>query len=792
MVTARNFQELLARAFVYQQKAMKLEPYAAYIHNEMGNLYMLSKKYALADQHFNTARELAPTWAIPWSNKIRVGLATGNLKSALEAVQMADSLQHNLSYSYVNAGMVMEKHGDLLAAESYFLKGIQTNGRHFLPYERLGNIYIRTGDYEKADSFLTKATILKNGQFINMDNYVAGMAASEGPPQPPTKWIMCDMFRAVRAPASKPYMRLVNAFLLIDEKPDSAVQIMKNLALRPGDMPLLHHYLGKTLYSQQKWREAEPILLQAISSYKSDSALSAFIQQHLPAESEADTCLLVRLMDHQYNVLQDHYLLARTYEHLGQPDKALQRYEIIMTVENNNQKDQAAYRGIYARGKNPMFMGIRDYSKYGQDAIYDRYRKPRAMGGYIKIANIYEKSLNYLAAENVYLLQVQLNLEAGNTRATLGKAGPYKVSDNADVQYRIAARRLSEAATFAFYQRMLRLFPRDTEWQEKAGLFLYNRLSLVFRNVPAVQYELAYEILNKYAFPFNTFYEDGLAEWEQQIAITLPGTGETLTIRTPKYDPVSTSLDALRLAVRLSGDMEPKTNLLKAIADLNSWMGNREVAFEAYKELVRIQEPDSALRTRIINYCFAIHEPAFALGQLEALYKRGETTQAQNMQLADCYALSGSQDQAITILKNIKPADTAQQTQLSVLFAKASSLADRKAGTIDYLNSLPKPDTTHISQDSARVLIARRYYAVARLRAWQKQNNDAITVLNDALKNGFTSHYVLASDPAWNRLRRSRKWKALMSQYPVQPPEPTDGMGRTVVWYGTWEDMISN
>ncbi|MGB4843514.1 MAG: caspase family protein, partial [Ferruginibacter sp.] len=175
MAISPKQDSLLNAAFKHQYKALQLEPYAAYIHNELGNLYMYKKNYDSAEYHFNIAVALAPTWAIPWSNRIRMNLALNKIDKAKEAIEIANSLQPDLAYVHVNAGLVMEKDGNWLAAESYYLNAIAQNNVHYLPFERLGNIYIKTGEYAKADYYLYETKKRKDQFAVNDKSFSMGI-----------------------------------------------------------------------------------------------------------------------------------------------------------------------------------------------------------------------------------------------------------------------------------------------------------------------------------------------------------------------------------------------------------------------------------------------------------------------------------------------------------------------------------------------------------------------------------------------------------------------------------------
>ncbi|MEO6286305.1 MAG: caspase family protein [Dyadobacter sp.] len=650
MATSPNTATLLTRAMAYQQKAMKLEPYAAYIHNETGNLYLRSKKYALADYHFNMAEELSPTWAVPWSNQIRLGLATGQLKRAAKALAMADSLQHDLPYILMNAGLLLARQGNLLAAESYFQKAISKNNIHFLPYERLGNLYIATGDYEKADRFLAAAAMRKVDFAVNDQSFSFGIELG-GPPG--------------------------------------------NDSLKTVD-----------------------------------------------------------------NMLSEHYVLAERYEGEGEAGKAMEEYATIIAIENDKQLDQAILKGfVTAPGtdQSPIFV---------DEALILRYETPVNMGGYIKLANLFEKAGDYVMAEKTYLQQIQRNREAGYLRGKQTQPGPFQLTSGVNFNfYWGTVNRQAEAATFSFYQRMLRMFPRNAEWQEKAGMFLYQRLLLCFRKLPVNKYVAAHEGIKEYAYPFLFSDVTGNSPEHQKIQFSLPGTDETIVIPAPKYDPLNESLQSLKLAMRLSGEVQPSKSLLEAIADLYSWMGNEKAAFETYKQILQNQQTDTALHNKIIQYCFAINESIFALSQLEILYKLGKTTTTQNMQLANGYALNGHPDKAMEVLSKTSTVTSTEKAASLMLHAKTNWLAGRNANALRYLHELPVVDSKTTNPDSVNAL---GFYTTGRLNALLKQNEKALHALKRSLESGFGYGNVLNTDPAWKQLRVSPQWKTLKKKYSSQ------------------------
>ncbi|TDE15573.1 caspase family protein [Dyadobacter psychrotolerans] len=762
MVTSKDVPELFKRALKFQQKAVKLEPYAAFIHNELGNLYLRSKKYRSAARHLDMAKELSPAWAIPWSNQIRLGLATRNFRKATDAIAVADSLQDDLSYTAMNAGLAMEQQGNLFEAQRYYHKAIKNNEIHFLPYERLGDIYTKTGEYQKADWFLAAAHMRRKDFAITTNFLKLGVEAIEKATAAQDGGT-CDLFKKILPKPLEPYVEMLKAFGMVEADPESALQILNAVSKKVGQIPLLYHYWGKALYAQKMWKDAEPMLLNAGQGYKTDSALSVYLIDNLKTRHNADSCLLGQLMRYNYDLTEDHYMLGSIYEKMGDTDKALLQYETISALENKRQNDQAAFRGYYelpVEGNKKKSVELIK-GKYIRDAL-TRSDQPVMMGGYLKLGELYEMAGDYAKAESMYLRQVQLNRQAGNLRNVQPLRSLRELEDKVNLsKYWIAVNRQAEAKTFDFYQKMLQLFPRDNEWQQKAGMFLFNRLTIAFQKLNPAEYEDAYEAIKVNAYPFATYNS---ADMEREIQLKLPGSGQIIVIPLPKYDPLLIALESLQLSVKLSGDLIPNPKTMEAIADLTSWMGRQKEAFVAYKQLIRQNEPDPKLRSKIISYCFAIYEGTFAMQQLEILYKLGQTSHQQNIQLARCFILSGLPEKGRSILSNANEQDKTQKHESAKVTALSNALHGRYTQALINMESVVI-DTIGISQDSINTILAGRYYFMARINALSKQNEQALSNLKLALQKDFSCGYVLDNDSAWNHLRETDQWNTLRKKF---------------------------
>ncbi|CAN5413127.1 hypothetical protein BH10BAC2_BH10BAC2_42320 [soil metagenome] len=771
LATQTNTDSLLNSAFFYQRQALQLEPYAAYIHNELGNLYLHKRQFDSADYHFNLATVLSPSWALPWANKIRMNLMLNNMDKAKEAIHKADSLQPNLSFSMMNAGLVMERDNNLLAAESLYKKAIAGNNVHFLPYARLGDIYVRTGRYEEADNFLYEAHSRKEDFAVN-DAYfrygveLGGIIFDFTEKQKDSCIKNLDITNAYLLP----YIRLVKLLDSLDMKKitePKAIPFLQELIQRVPGIPLANHYLGKLLFKQGQWQAAKDVLLQATTNYLPEQPTRLQLAKQLYGEvPTTDTCLLQLFMYYHYDVLEDHYMLGEVCEKLELWDKAIAQYTIISGIENKRQAAQAGFEGYPANLSMNQAWSIEGlYNKLMQE-----YEGPVTMGGTIKAVRLYEQQGQYLQAEKILLKQVILNRAAGDARQAALRAkkpGTWQLVGFRINFYWLSVNSDFEGEVYDFYQRMIMRFPRDFQWKEKAGLFLHHRLALAFNQMPVEEYAPFYESISQYAYPWQKSEDPPN---EADAAFTLPGTEEKLIIKMPVYDPVKGALALLLQSEKLSPDLQPRREVAEAIADLYSWLGYSNEAIKLYKEIVNRKPGDDTLRNKLLGYLLANDELTDAYAQLDTLFHRTQIKPAQTLLLVQDHILSRRFSEATRLLKNYQPQTDSAKYQVMSLYAIMNWLSGQPQNALAYLqDSLPVMMINENDNDEIKLYKQQqlnfRWYSIARIDALEKNYDKAFDALQLALDNGFDYKYVLDDDSAWTEWRGTEKWNTLMAKY---------------------------
>ncbi len=794
---------LLTTASKKMQNAMALDPYSAYIHNEMGNILSEEKKYDSAIWHYNYASLISPSWAIPYSNKITVYLATNHLPDALSATRTADSLQPNLAFVNINAGLLMEKTGNLLSAESHYLRATKENNVHYLPYERLGYLYICTGQYARADSFLYDAKIRKDLFAINGEAFRFGVRMSVAPPTPEAPYIFSctnkydTLFKGWTA-----YNETIGAIAKLqstsDTEREAGKKMLSNILQKYPDIIFANHYLGKQLFNEGNYKQAELYLKKAVANYRDMIRLKVFLKktftEPLLREMKLKTgekdiagtkkiklmlsvldssCLLHTILALNYNGLEDHYMLANIYHKSKREPEEIKEYKIIIAIENKNQKAQAASVGEYIPIKNKSKNRRRFFSylyehELDENQYFDKYNNTIDLGGSVKLARLQESRGNYEGAEQALLTQVTKNQAAGYMRKETLKGKRLNPNEYNDLnKYWSDINENMERETFHFYERMLTKFPRDAYWYKNAGLFLYKRLLISFNQLhPAIRKEFYEDSkIHPFAFELNVYKYDPTVEFPEkkytiENKIQLPATGEEIEFDHSEYDQVSNANNFLQQALKFSGDKLRNPLITEYVADLQSWMGLNDSAIVNYKYLLKTNPQNVRLITKLTDVLRIEDLKPGVAEYFEILLKENKLTTEQKFELTDYYMLQKKYAQSFDLLNSLPSTTSTQIIQRYLLQIKFYMLKNEFAKALTYVNvALKQPDLDN-------QILGSLLYSKARIEAFTNQNKEALQTLDKLLAGYYSWYYILNQDEAFTKLRKESVWNKLMLAHP--------------------------
>lgn len=373
--------KLIDSAMAYQQRALLLEPNAAYIHNELGVLYLLKKNFAAAEKAFVFATILAPQWAIPWANLCGLYArhkATWN--KATDASKEALRLQPDLQLAWNNAALLNQQKGHWLTAEEQYRKSIYINSRHYAPFEGLGNIFLRTTEYALADSFYFEADQRKKGfHFTDID--AEGVTDFE--PQPDAMFSRCLIDSSLVGPKD-----IMGNFVLGMQAEtygdtDRAVKKYKQVVQLDSLNPLAFHYLGRLLFKQQRWQEASLILEYAIRNRLDADRFGSYCDSMfslLPADTNKE-CITNEFRKSGYPPLEDDYLAGRVYDYWNHFAEAEPHYKAI--INQQPEKKDGYYllwrmmerTGRFRDAENTIIEYARVQPTYGSNELNSFYER---------------------------------------------------------------------------------------------------------------------------------------------------------------------------------------------------------------------------------------------------------------------------------------------------------------------------------------------------------------------------------------------------------------------------------
>ncbi|MBI1343524.1 MAG: hypothetical protein GC171_11375 [Terrimonas sp.] len=323
---------LISKAWDEQMKALALEPNAAFIYNELGVLCLYREEFSKAEKYFTQASIIAPQWVLPVANLIAVYSFLKKDREADQLYHTAMELQPDFQGTYVNRALLYENQKNQLLAEELYRKSIQLNSRHFLPFERLGYVYMTTTNYAEADSFFFEADIRKRG--YHFPNRASSIALP--------KTIMVDnpMYTCdfdTLAIAKTDVMGYFDWGFLsyLQGNYAGAEEKFRKVIAIDSSNPLAFHYLGKLCYEQQRYQEADILFGYAVDHYLDSAALEEYAQvldqQNL--NSPDRDCLKNYFLARFYQRVEDHYFLAALYRQWNHFSEAEEQYRMIIRMD---------------------------------------------------------------------------------------------------------------------------------------------------------------------------------------------------------------------------------------------------------------------------------------------------------------------------------------------------------------------------------------------------------------------------------------------------------------------------
>ncbi len=701
--------DLLAKALDFQLQAYNLEPFAPYINNELGILYTEKKQYDSAFYYYTKATELSPGWALPWANLIAYYNITGNLTKAREMAEKARAIQPDLYILLSNEGITEELAKNWLRAEELQLKNIKANEYSYFPYERLGQIYIRTARFQKAEEQIRISYEKKRGFFF--ENPSVPNALGFRPNVPPQ--ISANIGAFICPPYPKdtlfnsPYFDLLVATNLQNNSDTTlALERFKQILNNGGDsVSLVNHYYGKWLYQHQKFAEAEWFLKKANTKPIHPEQIVMFLDS-IPSDSTNEfltSCLKEKVMKLLYDPLEDDYYLGDIYKKLGYLDQAVGIYRSIIQRDNSSEMFPAAY-----------FLLADLYQQYQQ---------------YQEAEQVW---LDYRNTVSQYLIRQQSN------QTTL-----YKILNTSNGEFELEN----------FYVQMSAIEPGSSYWNDKSAEYWYSKIMTI--PDAYIYTDSALEMINK-----------GLPEWHRENSLIvykmaienmepIPGIDQQIPFKDPVTFPFKRAISIIRSAF-VYGEKYNKKTQANRLGKLYQLSGDNQKAEEEFLTALSLSPGETSQRMKITEIFLKRNEFTKAYQQMNDLLDQKKLLLEDLDKFAE-----------MSIYKN-----DSLPTEQVLLLAKKNRIWKKEKleslyGLFYFVNEdWDKALPYYMDSSRTEMPAADRFYITASIYMNKGDTASAKIWLKNSMLSGFAYRDVLQEDLVWIPLRKEPFWDEVLQLKP--------------------------
>jgi tetratricopeptide (TPR) repeat protein len=254
---------------------------------------------------------------------------------AIAAYDRAATLLPKDSDIYVSAGNLLEKTGDMPAAEQRFQRAAEMGNAQGM--SRLINILGKQNRYADAAAWLQKY-VAQNPQDANARVQLARLLASQNK--------LADaiaLLQPVNGAGADPVISRELAQLYLENKQYSlAAPLYQQVLVGSPNDPELHFGLGLALMHQLKYAEAEQQFLQAVK-LKPDYAES-YDNLAYAARENKDYVLAIKALDARSKFLPEdaktYFIRATSYDSLRMVKEAMANYKKFLEVAGGKYPDQ--------------------------------------------------------------------------------------------------------------------------------------------------------------------------------------------------------------------------------------------------------------------------------------------------------------------------------------------------------------------------------------------------------------------------------------------------------------------
>jgi tetratricopeptide (TPR) repeat protein len=709
----KDKSSILQKAIALQLKAFALEEDADYIQNELGLLYFINKDYKKAETFFTKATELNPNWAIPLSNLAGVYVELQKTDTGLVLAEKAIALQPDYRGAYEKQAMLYEQKNNLLAAEELYKKSLLLNVKDYFSFEKLGKLYLKTGRFEKADKFLSEADKRKKGIYPLPDAVGDGVADSFDT-DPETSCNLIEQKIVPKPTDALLHIALGLEYLIFKDYQGDFINAERCFRIAIKTNPtnhLAYHYLGKALFFQNHWQEAELNFKNAIRYYVPNQQYDHYIDSTLLLQQTPyANCIKKKIKENYYAAVGDYFCLGDNFTAWGQYQEAEIQFRKAIAADNTS------------------------------------------LSGYYKLWNLLMAQGKYTDAENVFINYYNVSKTSFDYSGINYMASFYNqiiqiFPDNPYWVYKAGSFYFTELSNGERYSSYLENYipVLDSNETDKKNENLKIDFAIAQNEKESLEgYGRKMIIPGKLIINY------------QQKKITnpkkeIPGTREIIN-KDVGFDPYAEGYHTLLKAVSLFQDNE------EMLADIYEKLGGLMQIEERYTEAMQFYKKAVFFKPDNVNYEMKFIENAIAcfyyrnaLEALNDLYSQKKLTFGNQLTRADFLIRSGQlaeSEAALRTLTDFKDSminTTLLKMHLAYLknnYAEATTLA------IAVLKESPNDIET--------------FYTIAHLFAKQNKKKEAFDWLQKSVDQGLSFLFLVNTDPVWDAWKTNPRWQEIV------------------------------
>ncbi len=255
---------------------------------------------------------------------------------------------------------------NMLFAEEQFQKAIKINDRHFRPFDRLGDLYLKVQDYQASEQYYYEGALRKMG--LNQESGIALDSDSDG--------IVDYLERELNSPINTTNWGrdVISCFAIgkinFDKQDFNNAKLwFEKVVNMDVENPLVYHYLGQISYSFQEFAQAEYYFKLAIAFHQQDSVFNNHVNNITFSEIKRGNRVPVEAFfyytESKFDLCDPNIYLARTYEKWSYFTLAAKQYNECLILDPKN---KIAYQMLWNMYKNRMELASAEavMNRFGQ------------------------------------------------------------------------------------------------------------------------------------------------------------------------------------------------------------------------------------------------------------------------------------------------------------------------------------------------------------------------------------------------------------------------------------------